>query len=115
MKKLIIFIMLLSAANAFSQSFHVFDIDTTDFPIMRAKFYAFDAEGKQITNISPSEVTVTEDGNAREVLSISCPESKPVPNHQDSDLSRMLTLNYPPPRYNQYFQSSGAVNTFNPV
>jgi len=35
---------------ASAQYFDVFDIDTSEYPIMKAKFYSIDANGKQILN-----------------------------------------------------------------
>ena len=60
------------------QTLSVFDIDTSNFPTMKAKFFAFDKEGQQITNLSPSDFTLTEDGIQRTVTRVSCPAPKPV-------------------------------------
>ncbi len=73
MQKIILFLFLILIYQAGSQSLSVFDIDTTDFPIMRAKFYAFDSDGKQILGLQASDFEVTENDEQREVLNISCP------------------------------------------
>jgi len=46
------FILLMSSAGVNSQTLDVFDIDASEFPIMKAKFFAFDSVGKQITDVS---------------------------------------------------------------
>jgi uncharacterized protein YegL len=43
---------------------------------MKAKFYAFDAEGKQITNLSAPDFEVKENGALRTVTNVTCPEVK---------------------------------------
>jgi hypothetical protein len=65
--------VLFYACAASAQSFSVFDIDTSNFPIMKAKFYAFDDKSVQ-QNPSTSEIAVREDGAQRTVLSITCPD-----------------------------------------
>ena len=88
MKKIaLILILLLNTAALNAQSFTVFDVDTTDFPVMKAKFYAFDEEGNQILNLSPKDIEIYEDGVEREVLSISCPEPTPP-----TAISSVLTI-----------------------
>ncbi len=37
------FILLMSSAGVNSQTLDVFDIDASEFPIMKAKFFAFDS------------------------------------------------------------------------
>ena len=76
MKRLIIILFLISNIAAFSQNLTLFDVDTTDFPVMRAKFYAFDENGKQILNLSPADFSLTENGIEREIIGISCPKPK---------------------------------------
>lgn len=61
-----------------AQNLSVFDLDASGFPTMKAKFYAFDANGQQ-QSPSLSEITVTEDGIARNVISVTCPPKKTVP------------------------------------
>ncbi len=45
MKKILLIIFLISSYFAFSQSLSLFDIDASQFPKMKAKFYAFDGNG----------------------------------------------------------------------
>ncbi len=59
--------------TVFSQSLTVFDIDASAYPVMRAKFYAFDASGNQLTGIAPSDLQLRENGIDRTVTRVSCP------------------------------------------
>ncbi len=68
---------VLLSNNLLPQALYVFDADTTAFPVMKAKFFAFDSTGKQITNLSPSDFKITENGVARKVLSVNCPPVQP--------------------------------------
>jgi VWFA-related protein len=77
MKKLICIILLLISYSALSQSLSVFDINTDDFPIVKAKFWAFDENGEQITDLTPEDFQITENGVEREVLSVACPPPQP--------------------------------------
>jgi hypothetical protein len=70
------FIIFISYITLHAQSLSVFDIDQSEFPKVRAKIYAFDKDGKQITKLSPSDFQVKENGESRKVLSVSCPEPK---------------------------------------
>jgi formylglycine-generating enzyme required for sulfatase activity len=68
--------MLLSAQTLYSQSINLFDIDATNFPAMKAKFYAFDATDNQVRP-SASELSLREGGIQRTITSVSCPPSVP--------------------------------------
>lgn len=72
---LVLLVLLNFAASA--QSLSVFDVDTASFPTIKAKFYAFDATGNQITNLSLSDFQVTENSQPRTITNISCPSPKP--------------------------------------
>lgn len=72
MKKSIITILLLLPILASAQYFDVFDIDTSNYPIMKAKFYSIDANGKQILNHNTSDFEITENGEPRDVISVGC-------------------------------------------
>jgi len=85
---LAIFLLTLACATSlFSQSLTVFGIDASAYPTMRAKFYAFDASGNQLTGLSPGDIQLREDGIARTVTRVSCP---PVPPPQA--ISSVLTI-----------------------
>jgi WD40 repeat protein len=69
--------MFLCSSIAFSQSLSVFDVDASNFPTIKAKFYAFDKDGNQLTNLSPPDFEVKENGQPRTVTNVSCPAPKP--------------------------------------
>ncbi|HRP02356.1 MAG TPA: choice-of-anchor D domain-containing protein [Candidatus Kapabacteria bacterium] len=87
MKKSIILILLLCYGVAMGQSLSLFDIEASSFPTIKGKFFAFDTSGNQITNLSPSDFELKEDGIARTIKSISCPAPKPP-----AALSSVLTI-----------------------
>jgi len=59
-----------------SQSLSLFDVDASNFPSIRAKFYTFDAQGNlQRPNIS--DLSLTENGIPRTITNVSCPAPKP--------------------------------------
>jgi WD40 repeat protein len=66
-----IFFMVIG--TSISQSLQIISIDTTNFPIITAKFYAIDSSGKQITKLLPSDFIITENGINVQALNISCP------------------------------------------
>ena len=76
MKILFFLCLLLSAQTLYSQSLSLFDIDASNFPVMKAKFYAFDAQDNQVRP-SASELSLKENGTARTIININCPP--PVP------------------------------------
>jgi len=77
MKNIIKFLLItLFAIPSFGQSISIFDIDTTNFPTMKAKFYAFDKDGKQQLP-SVSELKITENGINRTIKNVSCPNIPP--------------------------------------
>jgi len=71
----ILFIFLLSTV-AYSQSLSLFDIDATNFPTIRGKFYAFDGAGKQ-QRPNIGELSITENGTVRTITNVSCPPPQP--------------------------------------
>jgi len=77
MRKIVYLFILLFCYNANSQSLSVYDIDTSAFPTIKAKFFAFDAQFNLITNLSPNDFSITENEVSRFVTNVSCPE--PIP------------------------------------
>ncbi len=69
--------ILFIASPAAAQSLDVFSIDTTQFPLIRASFRAFDAQGIEIRDRTPQDFTITENGIVRKVLTVTCPEIPP--------------------------------------
>src|SRR5262245_9641795 len=68
---------ICAALTVFSQSFSVFDVDASQFPLMKAKFYAFDAN-QQPAAPSKTEIQVSEEGVSRTVISVTCQPPQPV-------------------------------------
>ena len=80
MKKFISLFIFLACCSAYSQSLSLFDVDTSSFPTIKAKFFAFDKDGKQLLNLSPSDFEVQENGQPRTVSLVSCQSSQaPTP------------------------------------
>jgi len=78
MRSFIIASLLLIASLAEAQNLSVFNLDATNFPTLKASFYAFDANGVQ-QSPSPGEITITENGIPRTVTSVTCPPKKDPP------------------------------------
>ncbi len=72
-----LWLFLACAPSLFSQSLTVFNIDASAYPVMRAKFYAFDADGNQLSGIALGDLQLREDGIARTVTRASCPPVSP--------------------------------------
>ena len=78
MKNMVLVIVFLLSLQVLSgQSLSVFDIDASNFPTIKAKFYAFAQDGKQISNLNPSDFEVMENGQQRIVTNVSCPAPQP--------------------------------------
>lgn len=60
-----------------AQHFRVIDIDTTDFPTVRARYYAFDDQGNRLPALPITSLSVTENGIPRVVSRVMCPPPKP--------------------------------------
>ena len=69
--------LLLTHGAASSQTMLIHRVDASDFPVLRASFYAFDAAGQQIVDLSPEEVHVMEDGIPRSVTRLTSPPLSP--------------------------------------
>ncbi len=65
----------------------MFDVDPSNFPTVKAKFYAFDANGDQLLSLTPQDFSLKEDGIDRNVTSVSCP-----PKSEPAVLSSVLTI-----------------------
>ena len=88
MKKLILLLIFFALeTHLYGQSLSIFDVDSSSFPIMKAKFYAFDSDGKQVLNLSPSDFEIMENDEQRDILNVSCPDPKPP-----LDISSVLTI-----------------------
>ncbi|MBK7186793.1 MAG: VWA domain-containing protein [Ignavibacteria bacterium] len=77
MKLLIASLLCLACLHqANAQSITLFDVDTSKFPTMTGKIWAFDAAGNQ-QRPSASELSLTENGQPRTITSITCPPQQP--------------------------------------
>ncbi len=72
MKTLLPFLFVFIVYSAVCQTFNVYDIDYSDFPTMRAKFFVFDNDGKQLTNWKVKDFVVTENDEERLVTDVYC-------------------------------------------
>jgi hypothetical protein len=76
MKKFISLFIFLVSCSVFSQSLSVFDVDTSSFPNMKVKFFAFDKDGNQLRP-NTGDFSITENGQPRIILNVTCPDPKP--------------------------------------
>jgi WD40 repeat protein len=79
MKNIFILLALIGSLGSTTltgQSISLFDIDTSAFPMMKAKFYAFDASGNQVSPTT-KDLVLKENGIVRNVTNISCPPPSP--------------------------------------
>lgn len=61
-------------APVLAQTLSVFDVDASAFPTMKARFFAFGADGKPVQNgISPQDIVLRENGVNRTVTGVTCP------------------------------------------
>jgi len=88
-------LFLACTSSLFSQSLTLFDIDASAYPTMRAKFYAFDADGNQLTGLSPGDMQLREDGVERSITRVSCPPVSPpraISSVLTIDVSRSMSV-----------------------
>lgn len=65
--------------QSFSQSFSLFSIDTTNYPVLRAKFLNVTADGF-LSNIPQTSLQLKENSAPRTILSVNCPiQNPPIP------------------------------------
>ena len=67
-------ICILLTNIIYSQEFNIISYDESNFPLLSAKFYAFDQDGNQIVNDNPETLTILQDGEECIIHEISCPE-----------------------------------------
>ncbi len=63
---------ILFPAHCSAQLLRLFDIDTSAFPEVRAKYYAFDDKQQQLYHVA-SELSIRENGVLRAITSVTCP------------------------------------------
>lgn len=76
MKNVLFLIIFLVNTVVFSQSLTLFDVDASNFPTIRGKFYAFDGAG-QLVRPSITDLSLTENGITRNITNVSCPPPQP--------------------------------------
>ena len=81
------FLTIGLSSESRSQSLSLFDIDARAYPLMRAKYLAFDADGRRLDALHPADVELTENGIRRTVLDLHCP-----PPADPAPLSAVLTI-----------------------
>lgn len=79
-------IILTSDLYGQAESISIFEIDSSSFPTMKAKFYAFNAKKDQVSP-NMGELKLTENGIVRTITNVYCPPSPPP-----SPLSSVLTM-----------------------
>ena len=85
--KILFFLCLLFCAHTlYSQSINLFEIDTSDFPLMKAKFYSFGLDGNQ-THPKLEHLSLTENNKERRITYVECP-----PNSEPELLSSVLVM-----------------------
>jgi hypothetical protein len=73
----IIVLLLFTPTIVGAQSLLVYNIDASGFPTVRANVAVLDAQRNRIANIAPSDLAITEDGDAVSDITISCPPTTP--------------------------------------
>ena len=74
--RIVFTVFFLLSYSVLGQTFSVFNINTDEFPIVKAKFWAFDSLGNQMTDFSIDDFNIYEDGIQREVIDVTCTETK---------------------------------------
>lgn len=71
----VISLLLFCAGSAArgQSALNLFNVDISAWPTNNAQFYAFDAQHQPLSNLSPSDFTVTENGLPCRVIDVSCP------------------------------------------
>ncbi len=75
----IIVILLFASSQLFSQIFYVFDVDASEYPKMKAKFFAIE-DTTQLINFKKSDFSVREDGIERKITNIYCEPNQKLNN-----------------------------------
>lgn len=77
----------LNTASILAQSLTVYEVNASAFPLMRAKFFALDANGNPISDISSQDFSIRENGIQRLVTTATCAPGIPA-----KSLSVVLTI-----------------------
>ena len=101
---LLAILLFLISSTAFCQSLSVFDLDVSSFPTIKAKFFAFDKDGNQITNLNTSDFEVKENGQPRNVTYVSC--TAPKTEHLSIVFAVDVTI------YNNIYNAKSVLNAW---
>ncbi len=74
MKKLMITLLVLVPIVAFSQHLEIIEVDTSDYPIVSAKFIALDENFKILKDLTIDESSIVEDDEERNIIKIINPK-----------------------------------------
>ncbi|MES2764472.1 MAG: choice-of-anchor D domain-containing protein [Bacteroidota bacterium] len=79
MRKIILFVICYLVPHMLMAqgSLTVYNLDASQFPILKADCFAFDAGGNLLKNLSAGDFAITENGITRIVQSVSCPPDEP--------------------------------------
>ncbi len=69
-------LLILFASIVQAQQLSLFNINSDDYPVIKANFYAFSSRGKQLTTFSKKETRISENGNEQRVIRVKHPEYK---------------------------------------
>jgi len=83
----LLLLLLLPAPQLHGQRIVVSTVDTKEFPTVKAEVYVLGTDGREIRDVRPDEVVVTENGERRQVISLVCP---PAPKPRM--ISSVLTI-----------------------
>ena len=80
-------LLLFPHAAATAQSLTLFSPDASAYPMVTAKFYAYDTDGRPLLGLTAGEFVLTENGETRRVIDVSCP-----PVRDPQPVSAVLTV-----------------------
>ncbi len=80
-------LLCIASPTIMAQSLTIYDVNASSFPLIRAKFFAMDADGKPLPDLSTRDFAIRENGIPRVVTSATCP-----PQSIAKSLSVILTI-----------------------
>lgn len=76
MKKFFFIYFFLSTISIFGQRIYIGNIDTTNFPFIKAKVFVVDKENNIVDNLKKEDFEIRESGVIREIINLTCPQEK---------------------------------------
>ena len=80
-------LLIFLCGESYSQSLNIFSIDPSNFPRVKAKFYAFDSAGAQIYLYDKNKAEIFENNIQRSIIDLKCPAPS-----QPAALSAVLVM-----------------------